>query len=127
MVHTRTIASILITGLLTGGAGMAMGFSSSHSSNSILPVAVPSNGSKIDGPTNKPNCKCRANGRKYNLGESTCFQTNKGLVRALCVLVLNNTSWKILEGSCDTAFNEQLRSVPPKPDDRRKAASCSLT
>ena len=103
---------------------MAWGFSSSTTLNAPTPVAVPSTGLAPGAPTKKPDCQCRANGLKYELGETTCFSTNKGLVRARCELVLNNTSWKILQGSCDTASIEMMQSPKLRHHDRSSMSQC---
>jgi hypothetical protein len=48
----------------------------------------------------EPNCTCRARGRSFELGQSACLQTPKGPRIAVCVMVLNNTSWQISETPC---------------------------
>jgi hypothetical protein len=45
-------------------------------------------------------CKCRAPTGLFSLGEQTCLQTPDGPRQATCVMVLNNTSWRIDGGSC---------------------------
>lgn len=51
----------------------------------------------------EPNCTCRARGRSFELGQSACLQTPKGPRIAVCVMVLNNTSWQISETPCISA------------------------
>lgn len=50
-----------------------------------------------------PDCRCRADGRYFELGDVACIggATNRRL--AQCVMVLNNTSWTILEDQCPQA------------------------
>jgi hypothetical protein len=50
-----------------------------------------------------PNCTCRARGRSFELGQSACLQTPKGPRIAVCVMVLNNTSWQLSETPCISA------------------------
>ena len=55
----------------------------------------------------EPNCTCRARARSFELGQLVCLQTPKGPRIAVCVMVLNNTSWQISETPCigaDAAF-----------------------
>jgi hypothetical protein len=48
----------------------------------------------------EPPCTCRAFGRSFELGQSTCLQTPKGPRIGVCVMVLNMTSWQILDTPC---------------------------
>lgn len=50
-----------------------------------------------------PNCTCRANGTKFEIGDIACITLPSGSKLAQCEMVLNNTSWKMLGGSCPTA------------------------
>ena len=43
----------------------------------------------------EPQCTCRAFGRSFELGQTACLQTPKGPRMAVCVMVLNMTSWQI--------------------------------
>jgi hypothetical protein len=45
-------------------------------------------------------CKCRAPTGMFGLGEETCLQTSDGPRKATCVMMLNNTSWRIDERAC---------------------------
>ena len=45
-------------------------------------------------------CKCRAPAGLFSLGEETCLQTSEGPRKATCVMVLNNTSWRIDTRPC---------------------------
>jgi hypothetical protein len=47
-----------------------------------------------------PNCICRARGREFELGQSTCLPSPKGPRIATCGMVLNNTSWQFTETPC---------------------------
>jgi len=47
-----------------------------------------------------PNCICRARGREFELGQSTCLPSPKGPRIAICGMVLNNTSWQFTETPC---------------------------
>jgi hypothetical protein len=53
-----------------------------------------------------PNCTCRANGTTFEIGQIACITLPSGQRLAQCGMVLNNTSWKILSGSCPTSFLE---------------------
>jgi hypothetical protein len=61
-------------------------------------------------------CTCRAHGRSYELGQTTCLATPNGFRRATCGMVLNNTSWQFSQTPCVAADNDALRGVrPPNP------------
>jgi hypothetical protein len=48
----------------------------------------------IDGWTGKPiPCRCRFNGKAYQLGEIVCMSTHVGTVLTRCDIFENNTSW----------------------------------
>lgn len=46
------------------------------------------------------NCFCRAQGRMFAYGESTCLRTPEGSRLAQCLMELNVTSWTITEHPC---------------------------
>jgi len=49
----------------------------------------------------KTPCLCRArDGKKLQLGETTCVKRGGGLVTLQCRLVLNNTSWEKVDDGC---------------------------
>lgn len=63
-----------------------------------------------------PDCKCRYNGKFFEVGERTCI---RGRV-ATCALVLNNSSWSISNKTCSPVAHRQslrrsvaTRSTPP--------------
>src|SRR5262249_46331078 len=45
-------------------------------------------------------CTCRALGRSFELGQTACLSTPKGPRMAICVMVLNMTSWQISDTPC---------------------------
>jgi len=47
-----------------------------------------------------PNCICRARGKEFELGQSTCLASPKGPRIATCGMVLNNTSWQFTDTPC---------------------------
>ena len=47
-----------------------------------------------------PGCTCRARNRNFELGQTACLQTPGGPRLAVCVMVLNNTSWQISDTPC---------------------------
>lgn len=47
-----------------------------------------------------PNCRCRANGSDYVLGDVVCITNASGSWLGQCSMVLNNTAWKKLGDSC---------------------------
>ncbi len=48
----------------------------------------------------EPPCACRALGRSFELGQSACLSTPKGPRIAICVMVLNMTSWQVSDTPC---------------------------
>jgi len=57
------------------------------------------------------NCTCRAEGVEATLGQTVCLRTPAGLRLARCEMVLNNTSWKFLDGPCPQASRADERSL----------------
>src|SRR5690242_2707310 len=47
-----------------------------------------------------PNCICRARGKEFDLGQSTCLASPQGPRIATCGMVLNNTSWQFTDTPC---------------------------
>ena len=45
-------------------------------------------------------CRCRANGQNFALGERTCLLTADGYRLAQCRMVQNVTSWRVEPDSC---------------------------
>jgi hypothetical protein len=48
----------------------------------------------------QPECTCRALGRSFELGQTACLPTPKGPRMAVCVMVLNMTSWQMSDTPC---------------------------
>ena len=62
------------------------------------PVAV-----RADGPVPGIDCKCRANGTYYRMGERACIGTPDGPRTAECGMVQNVTSWTVTGEGCVVA------------------------
>ena len=75
----------------------------------LLAVA-PFAAARADGPAHGVDCKCRANGTYYRMGERACIGTPDGPRTAECGMVLNVTSWKVTGEGCVVA-----RLPPPPP------------
>lgn len=45
-------------------------------------------------------CRCRAQGRLFALGERACLPTGDGPRLAECGMVLNNTAWRVTARPC---------------------------
>ena len=45
-------------------------------------------------------CRCRANGQNFSLGERTCLLTPDGFRLAKCRMVQNVTSWQVEPDGC---------------------------
>jgi hypothetical protein len=54
----------------------------------------------------EPRCTCRALGRSFELNQSVCLLTSKGPRIAVCVIVLNMTSWQISDTACVGALTQ---------------------
>lgn len=50
-------------------------------------------------------CTCRFRGSDFQLGDQVCLNTPKGLTMAQCQMVLNNTSWQLLNEQCPLGQN----------------------
>jgi hypothetical protein len=57
-------------------------------------------------------CTCKYAGGDVKQGETACIKTSKGKSLARCEMVLNNTSWKVLDQPCDV---EQSLRITPMP------------
>lgn len=56
-------------------------------------------------------CKCVANGERFEEGQVACLTLPMGKKLAQCTKVLNNSSWKILQDGCPESSTEQEREV----------------
>ena len=61
-----------------------------------------------------PNCICRARGKEFELGQSTCLPSPKGPRIATCGMVLNNTSWQFTETPCTVSLVPQALPEPAR-------------
>jgi len=61
------------------------------------------------------NCRCCADGRFFELGDTVCIRTSAGLKLAQCQMALNNTSWTVVRDSCPTAGWTPLPVKPERP------------
>jgi hypothetical protein len=68
-----------------------------------------------------PNCVCRARGREFELGQSTCLPSPKGPRMATCGMVLNNTSWQFTDTPC--VVSQAPADEPPPTTERGGAAT----
>ncbi len=60
-----------------------------------------------------PECQCRANGKTFAQGETACLAMPDGPRLARCEMVLNNSSWKVLDRPCvETARLPEKLSYP---------------
>lgn len=62
-------------------------------------------------------CKCIANGRSFEQGETTCIRLSSGSYTARCEKVLNNSSWKRVSDDCSDMSRldrPAAESPPPK-------------
>lgn len=50
----------------------------------------------------QPPCSCRTStGKPVEVGQEACIRTGAGGKRALCALVVNNTSWQVGPVGCE--------------------------
>lgn len=57
-------------------------------------------------------CQCRANGAAFRQGETACLALPDGPRLARCEMVLNNSSWKILDQACFQTSKLLENAVP---------------
>lgn len=57
-----------------------------------------------------PPCTCRAAGRVFEMGETTCLDTPSGPRLAVCAMDQNVSSWRATTNSCPSA-NRSLRAL----------------
>ncbi|MGI9414701.1 MAG: hypothetical protein ACR2PM_13590 [Hyphomicrobiales bacterium] len=58
---------------------------------------------------NDPNCQCRFQGKRYNVGEYACIRSKM----ARCDMFLNNTTWTFLDDSCGSVLLDPLPQSRP--------------
>ena len=70
-----------------------------------LEAAAPAAGSDQSQATSPRaiNCRCRANGRTYELGQRVCLPTPSGYRVAECRMVQNVTSWAVDDEDCSVS------------------------
>lgn len=61
-------------------------------------------------PTAQADCKCLYAGGEVKQGETACIKTVAGPRLARCEMVLNNSSWTVLDKACNI---EQSLILPP--------------
>ena len=61
---------------------------------------------------NENGCSCKFAGGDVMLGETACISTAKGKSVARCEMVLNNTSWTVLNQPCDVEQSLQMTPMP---------------
>jgi hypothetical protein len=57
-------------------------------------------------------CTCKYAGGDVMLGDTACIKTSKGKSLARCEMVLNNTSWTVLDQPCDVEQSLQMTPMP---------------
>jgi hypothetical protein len=60
-------------------------------------------------------CRCRANGRTFGLGEKVCLQTPAGYRLAECRMVQNVTSWSVAKEDCMVNARLDALADAPRP------------
>ncbi len=65
-------------------------------------------------------CTCKFSGGDVELGKTACIKTDKGNSLARCEMVLNNTSWKILNTPCDQLQSRMTPMPVPTPASTHK-------
>jgi hypothetical protein len=60
----------------------------------------------------KSRCTCKYDGGDVKQGDTACIKTSKGKSLARCEMVLNNTSWKLLDQPCDVEQSLRLTLMP---------------
>lgn len=88
-------------GFLAAGAGLAVfaavlwAPAAADEPQGLPPASWPTSPHRgvIDGWGRKIPCRCRFNGKAYQLGEIVCMRTHVGTVLTRCDIFENNTSW----------------------------------
>lgn len=57
-------------------------------------------------------CRCKYQGGDVELGQTACIATARGPSLARCEMVLNNTSWTILNQPCEVQQSSKVHSLP---------------
>lgn len=90
---------------VTGGAGAQApaGAGAAQEPQGLPPASFPSSPHRgvIDGSGRVIPCRCRFNGKAYQLGEIVCMRTHVGTVLTRCDIFGNNTSWMPSRQPCE--------------------------
>jgi hypothetical protein len=90
---------------VTGGAGaqVSPGAGEGQDPPGLPPASFPSSPHRgvIDGAGRIIPCRCRFNGKAYQLGEIVCMRTHVGTVLTRCDIFGNNTSWMPSRQPCE--------------------------
>ncbi|MBI1383941.1 MAG: hypothetical protein GC150_03400 [Rhizobiales bacterium] len=103
MRHLAVAAGLLAFWVGAPGSGAADGTGATPASSLRASSAASSRPPFTDNPAQQAHipCTCRYKGADIAVGDTICMRTAKGLVRATCSRVLNNTSWTITREPCD--------------------------
>ncbi|MDN2584019.1 hypothetical protein [Aquibium sp. ELW1220] len=77
----------------------------------------------------RADCKCAANGTRYEMGAVVCIRSPAGSWLGRCGKVLNNSSWTKLGDGCPLTLEMRGEAPPlshpagPRPADLRRAIS----
>ncbi len=61
------------------------------------------------------NCTCKFQGGDAKQGETRCIKTVEGPKLARCEMMLNNSSWTVLDENCPDQLSGGYSPMPPHP------------
>jgi hypothetical protein len=61
----------------------------------------------VSAPAFAHDCTCKYQGGDAKQGETACIKTAKGKTLARCEMVLNNSSWTVLDEPCEVEQSER--------------------
>ena len=85
----------------------------------LQPVGGAASAHEVAGAPGQPpihiECRCRANGRTFALGEKVCLQTPSGYRVAECRMEQNVTSWSFAQEECmvNARLDDLARTLRP--------------
>ena len=106
----RVVAGLVLLGALGLAEGAAAqqgpaGAGAGTEPQGLPPATFPGSPHRgvIDGSGRVIPCRCRFNGKAYQLGEIVCMRTHVGTVLTRCDIFENNTSWMPSRQPCEPA------------------------
>lgn len=82
--------------------------------NSLIAIALLATAATSANAAHAHDCTCKYQGGDVAQGQTVCLKTSTGSSLARCDMVLNNSSWKMLDEPCDVKTSGRVIRPPDK-------------